>query len=99
MFSITSKAHYGIAATIELAHRYGNGVTQIKDIAERREIPKNYLEQIFNRLTKHGIIKSVRGKKGGYLLADDPALVSIQDHRIKSFPWSTVASGNTMGPC
>lgn len=77
MFSITSKAHYGIAAIIELAHQYGNGVTQIKDIAERRKIPKNYLEQIFNRLTRHGIIKSVRGKNGGYLLADDPAKISL----------------------
>ena len=77
MFSITSKAHYGIAAIMELAQQYGNGVTQIKDIAERRKIPKNYLEQIFNRLTRHGIIKSVRGKNGGYLLADDPAKISL----------------------
>lgn len=77
MLVISSKSNYGITALIELALNYGTGVIQIKDISKKRNIPKNYLEQIFNRLTRHGIINSVRGNKGGYLLADPPTDISL----------------------
>ena len=77
MFTISSKTNYGITALIELALNHGKGVMQIKDISQRRNIPKNYLEQIFNRLTRHGIIKSVRGNRGGYMLKKNPASISF----------------------
>ena len=77
MFTISSKTNYGIAALTELALNYGEGVVQIKEISHRRNIPQNYLEQIFNRLTKQGIIRSVRGNKGGYMLAKTPADISL----------------------
>ena len=52
---------------------------QIKDIAAAKNIPRQYLEQIFNRLVNAGVVSSVRGKKGGYVLAQDPAKVSVLD--------------------
>ncbi len=77
MFSITTKAQYGVLAVIELASNHGHGLLKIKDIVERKNIPKNYLEQIFNQLQKTGIIRSVRGNKGGYELAEDPSKTSL----------------------
>lgn len=77
MFSTTIKSHYGVSAIIELARNYNKGLVQIKDIVSRRNIPKTYLEQIFNRLNKHGLITSVRGNKGGYQLSDDPANITL----------------------
>jgi Rrf2 family protein len=77
MFSITKKANYGILALLELAENYHTGRIQIKDIAQKRNIPKQYLDQIFNRLVRTGLIKSYRGNKGGYKLADDPSNISL----------------------
>ncbi|MFC1816553.1 RrF2 family transcriptional regulator [Thermodesulfobacteriota bacterium] len=77
MFYITSKGVYGISAILELADNYGNGLLQIKAIAQKRKIPKHYLVQLLNRLLKSGLIKSVRGNKGGYELNDDPGNISF----------------------
>jgi Rrf2 family cysteine metabolism transcriptional repressor len=77
MFSLTTKAHYGVSAMVELARNHDRGLLQVKEIVARRHIPKNYLEQIFNRLNRHGLLKSVRGNKGGYQLADDPSKISL----------------------
>jgi Rrf2 family transcriptional regulator, cysteine metabolism repressor len=77
MLSISSKSRYGLAALLALAEHHGQGLQQIRDIAHRKEIPPQYLEQIFNRLLKAGVIRSVRGSKGGYELADDPGRISV----------------------
>jgi Rrf2 family protein len=77
MLTISSKSRYGIAALLALAEFYNSGLLQIKDIATRCNIPHQYLEQIFNRLTKAGIIKSTRGKKGGYELTEPPGQVTV----------------------
>ena len=77
MLTISSKSRYGIAALLALAEFYNSGLLQIKDIASRCDIPHQYLEQIFNRLNKAGIIKSTRGKKGGYELAAPPGQVTV----------------------
>lgn len=79
MLTISSKTRYGIAALLALAESYGSGLLQIKDIASRCNIPHQYLEQIFNRLGKAGIIKSTRGKNGGYELASGPQRVTVLD--------------------
>ena len=79
MLTISSKTRYGIAALLALAESYGSGLLQIKDIASRCNIPHQYLEQIFNRLGKAGIIKSTRGKNGGYKLAKAPQRVTVLD--------------------
>ncbi len=77
MFKISSKGIYGSQAMIELAIRYGSGVCQIKEIADHCQIPKTYLEQLFNILKKSGLILSVRGNKGGYELGRDPKTITL----------------------
>jgi len=72
MLSLTTKSTYGIAAIMELAAHYGQGLIQIRHIVSRNNIPRHYLEQLFNRLIKAGIIKSVRGVGGGYTLNKRP---------------------------
>ncbi|MEE8399488.1 MAG: Rrf2 family transcriptional regulator [Desulfobacterales bacterium] len=77
MFGLTSKANYGIEAVLELAGNYGNGLLQIKHISEKRHIPRQYLVQLLNRLLKAGIVRSVRGNNGGYMLNDHPDNISV----------------------
>ena len=77
MFSLSSRGNYGIAAILELAANYGSGLLQLKDIAQKRNIPKHYLVQLLNGLLKAGLVRSVRGNKGGYELNDAPANVSF----------------------
>ncbi len=77
MFSLSAKAHYGLAAMLDLADNFGKDLVQIKQIVDARAIPRNYLEQIFNRLGKNGLVKSIRGNKGGYKLAESPQDVTV----------------------
>ena len=79
MLTISNKTRYGITALLALAEFHGSGLLQIKDIASRCDIPHQFLEQIFNRLGKAGIIKSTRGKNGGYELAKPPGLITVLD--------------------
>ena len=74
---LTTRSSYGMRALIDMATSYGaQRPVSLKDISRREEISCVYLEQIFNKLKKCGVVKSVRGPKGGYLLARDPAEVS-----------------------
>ncbi len=75
MLSLSKKSKYGLKALLALAVSYDQGLLQIKDIAARQDIPRQYLEQIFNQLGKANIIKSVRGKYGGYSLARPPGQI------------------------
>lgn len=77
MFSVSTKGLYGAQALIEMAVRKDEGVLQVKDLSEKCRIPKTYLEQLFNRLRKAGIVSSLRGNKGGYVLAKEPAEISL----------------------
>ncbi len=62
-----------------LADFYGQGLLPIKKIAAKHDIPKQYLEQIFNQLGKANIIKSVRGQHGGYKLAHPPDKIMVSE--------------------
>ncbi len=77
MLVLSSKIKYGIAALMELVSYYGKGLLQSKVIAERRSIPPNYLEQLLNQLTRAGLVRAVRGSKGGYELAMDPREITF----------------------
>jgi len=77
MFSVTSKTTIGLIALLDLAERFGKDLVQIKDIVERRNVPKNYLEQILNTLTKNRIINGIRGRNGGYELNRNPADITL----------------------
>ena len=76
---ITTTSRYGVRALFDVAYHGGGQPTQIKDIARRQKISQRYLEQIFNKLLKAGLLKSRRGPRGGYLLAKDPSEISIGD--------------------
>ena len=77
MFSLSAKGLYGMSAVLELAYRYEEGPVQIRDIAEARDIPRHYLEQILVALKRGGIVKSYRGARGGYSLASDPDSIKL----------------------
>ncbi len=76
---VSSKGNYGIRAVLDLAQRYGEGHVQTAEIAERQNIPESYLVQLMNQLRKAGVIRSVRGPKGGHALLKQPEEVTVGD--------------------
>lgn len=74
---ISTKGRYGIRAMYDLALVYGEGPQAVKTIAERQGVPEAYLEQLIAPLRKAGLVVSVRGAQGGYLLSDEPGAISI----------------------
>ncbi|MGB6063745.1 MAG: Rrf2 family transcriptional regulator [Desulfomonilaceae bacterium] len=74
---ITTTSRYGVRALFDVAYHGGGQPTQIKDISRRQKISQRYLEQIFNKLLKAGLLKSRRGPRGGYMLSRDPAEITI----------------------
>lgn len=76
---LSTKGKYGVRAVFEIARHYGKGPITIKEIVERQGISISYLEQILYRLGKAGLIESVRGPAGGYLLARKPSDLTIGD--------------------
>jgi Rrf2 family cysteine metabolism transcriptional repressor len=68
VISITSKSRYAVVAMAELA-RSGDSPVPVKELAERRSIPDQFLEQLFSTLRRAGLLTSHRGSKGGYTLA------------------------------
>jgi Rrf2 family cysteine metabolism transcriptional repressor len=69
MISVTSKSRYAVVAMAELARSGDGGPIPIAQIAERREMPVQFLEQLFSTLRRGGLLNSQRGVKGGYTLA------------------------------
>ncbi len=69
---LSSRSRYGFRALLELAIAHGSGPLQIRMIAERENISNKYLEQLIAMMKSAGLVKSVRGPKGGYLLAKAP---------------------------
>lgn len=75
---LTTKGRYAVTAMLDLALRHEQGqVTTLADIARRQDISLSYLEQLFSRLRRGGLVESVRGPGGGYALALSPAEISI----------------------
>ena len=77
MLSITSKSPYAVLALAELAQSSGAGPVPIAELARRRDVPVQFLEQLFAVLRRAGVINSQRGVKGGYQFARDPSTVSV----------------------
>lgn len=74
---LSTKSRYGVRAMLDLAFHYKYGPVSVGDIAKREDISVHYLEQILNRLKKEGLVKSMRGPKGGYVLSRPPARIKI----------------------
>jgi Rrf2 family transcriptional regulator, cysteine metabolism repressor len=77
MISITSKSPYAVLALAELGRSGGSGPVPIGELARKREVPVQFLEQLFAVLRRGGIISSQRGVKGGYRFAREPASVTV----------------------
>jgi Rrf2 family protein len=77
MLSITTKSPYAIKALTELGRSGDSGPVPIGELARRRDIPVQFLEQLFATLRRAGILKSQRGVKGGYSFGRDPATITV----------------------
>jgi Rrf2 family protein len=76
---LTMKGDYGLRAMIDMAAHYGGGPIESADIAGRQYIPEQYLDQILMVLRKEGLVKSVRGPKGGHMLAKPPTEITMAE--------------------
>ncbi|SHI52683.1 transcriptional regulator, BadM/Rrf2 family [Geosporobacter subterraneus DSM 17957] len=76
---LSTKGRYGVKAMFDLALSYGEGPIALNNIAERQNISVHYLEQLFASLRKAGLVKSVRGAQGGYVLAERPQDITVGD--------------------
>jgi Rrf2 family protein len=77
VLSITSKSPYAVTALAELGRCGSAGPVPIGELARRREVPVQFLEQLFAVLRRAGVLRSQRGVKGGYQFARDPAEVTV----------------------
>jgi len=76
---ISTKIRYGTRAMLELASHYGEGPIELKEIAKKENISLKYLEQVINPLRGAGLVKALRGSKGGYSLAKPPSEICLYD--------------------
>jgi Rrf2 family iron-sulfur cluster assembly transcriptional regulator len=76
---LSTKGRYAVVAMVELAGHGPASSMPLSSIAERQQISTAYLEQLFMRLRRAGLVKAVRGPKGGYRLARDPSGISIAE--------------------
>ena len=76
---ISTQARYGVRALFDIAYHSAGLSTQVKDISARQSISPRYIEQIFQKLKRAGLVKSVRGPAGGYYLVRKPEEIRIGD--------------------
>jgi len=76
---ISTKGVYGLTAMYELSKHKDDTPMQIKEISSNASIPQNYLEQLLGKLRRAELVKSIRGAKGGYILAQNPEDILVKD--------------------
>ncbi|WDC83761.1 Rrf2 family transcriptional regulator [Caloramator sp. mosi_1] len=76
---LSTRGRYGVKAMFELALNYGSEPLSIKTISEKQNISEYYLEQLFGSLRKAGLVKSIRGAQGGYVLSRPPSEITVGD--------------------
>lgn len=74
---LSTKGRYGLKAMFELALHYGEGPIPLKNIADNQRISEHYLEQLIAVLRRNGLVNSVRGAQGGYMLVDSPNKITV----------------------
>ncbi len=79
MLKLSTKGRYGLRAMIELAQSSGDTPILMGDIANNQGFSRKYLHTLLTALKDAGLVKSVRGAKGGYLLAKDPEAIKVGD--------------------
>ena len=76
---ISTKGVYGLTAMYELSKHEDDTPVQIKEISSNANIPQNYLEQLLSKLRRAELVNSIRGAKGGYILARKPENILVKD--------------------
>ncbi|WP_067727315.1 cysteine metabolism transcriptional regulator CymR [Oceanobacillus damuensis] len=76
---ISTKGRYGLTIMIDLAKKSGEGPVSLKSIAKENNLSEHYLEQLASPLRNAGLIKSIRGAYGGYILAKEPKEITAGD--------------------
>lgn len=98
MSLLSTKGMYGLSAMYQLFLSKSNKPLQIKEISARAEIPQNYLEQLLILLRQAGLVNSVRGAYGGYLLAKNAEDILIKDILIALEGNLVVTEGEVKNP-
>jgi Rrf2 family iron-sulfur cluster assembly transcriptional regulator len=76
---LTTKGRFAVTAMVDLGMRHGTGPVTLAEISGRQKISLSYLEQLFGKLRRRGIVDSVRGPGGGYCLARDMAQLTVAE--------------------
>ncbi len=76
---LTTKGRYAVTAMLDLAIHHDQGPITLSDISQRQGISLSYLEQLFSKLRKHGLVDSARGPGGGYRLSRVASLITVAD--------------------
>lgn len=79
MLRLSKKMFYAVDAVLYIAYNTKTDPISSRDIADRQGLPPRYLEQIMQRLVRAGILRGVRGPRGGYVLAKERRRVSVQE--------------------
>lgn len=74
---VSTKGRYGLRAMVDLAIHSSEGHVALNAIADRQDISVNYLEQVFSTLRKAGLVKSVKGAQGGYMMSMQPSQMTV----------------------
>jgi Rrf2 family transcriptional regulator, iron-sulfur cluster assembly transcription factor len=74
---ITRAGEYGVLGLMNLARRSPGQMVMIDEVSRKERIPKSFLSKIFQHLAKAGLVRSIRGAGGGFVLVKDPAQVSV----------------------
>jgi len=75
---LSTRSRYGLKAVVDLAVYFGEGPVSLPTLAGAQGISEGYLEQLLRELKKGGVVDTVRGAQGGYVLTTDPAKLSVQ---------------------
>src|ERR1700750_863885 len=76
---LTTKVRFAVTAMIDVALHSTDGPVTLAGVAERQHISLSYLEQLFGKLRRRGLVESVRGPGGGYSLARDAAVIGVAE--------------------
>ncbi|CFX41700.1 Transcription regulator Rrf2-like [Syntrophomonas zehnderi OL-4] len=96
---LSTKGRYGLRAMLDMALSEGNGPIASHTIAQRQDISERYLEQLLIPLKQAGLIKSIRGSQGGYVLGRSPRDISVGEIiRVLEGPLAPVDCVNELNP-
>ena len=75
----STRARYGARAMLDLAVHHAQRPVNIKEMAERQEVSATYLEQLMLRLVSHGLVRTIRGRGGGFVLSRHPSSIVLDE--------------------